>query len=153
MVGMALNTAIQEAGLWTDIQDAAAREALGVPSCPRPLLLSQRPRAPTSQLHTSSHTSAEPGEDTLHRSVNWGSGRPSWDSNPEGLVLALGLLLLWFVPFKKKETKLPLSGKKKIHLACQCRRQGFDPWPRKSPYFEKQLSLGATTAEPTCCNY
>ena len=132
MVGMALNTAIQEAGLRTDTQDAAAREALGVPSCPRPLLLSQCPRAPTSQPHTSSHTSAEPGEDTLHRSVNWGSGRPSWDSNPEGLVLALGLPLLWFVPFKKKETKLPLSGKKKYTLPANAGDRGLIPGPGRA---------------------
>ena len=52
MVGMALNTAIQEAGLRTDTQDAAAREALGVPNCPTPLLFSQPPTAPTSQRHT-----------------------------------------------------------------------------------------------------
>ena len=31
--------------------------------------------------------------------------------------------------------------------ACQCRRPGFDPWSRKMPHAEKQLSPCATTLE------
>ena len=54
--------------------------------------------------------------------------------------------------------------KKKKKSICQCKRYGFDPWSGKTPYAMGQLSprattiepvlksLGATAAEPTCCN-
>ena len=32
--------------------------------------------------------------------------------------------------------------------ACQCRRQGFDPWSGKIPHATEQVSPGATTTEP-----
>ena len=38
-----------------------------------------------------------------------------------------------------------LSGKKS---ACQCRRHRFDPWSRKNPHIEEQLSLCTVTIEP-----
>ena len=48
---------------------------------------------------------------------------------------------------------------------CQCKRHEFNPWFRKIPCVPEKLSLcattiepvlwspGATTPEPTCCNY
>ena len=35
----------------------------------------------------------------------------------------------------------------------QCRGLGCDPWFGKIPRAAEQLSPGATTAEPSCCNY
>ena len=33
---------------------------------------------------------------------------------------------------------------------CQCREHGFDPWSRKIPYAEEQLSPCTTTTKPVC---
>ena len=38
-----------------------------------------------------------------------------------------------------------LNGKES---ACQCRRQGFNPWFMKIPYTVEQLRLYTTTTEP-----
>ena len=50
-----------------------------------------------------------------------------------------------------KNMELPwwLSGK---DSACQWKRHGFDPWPRKIPHATEQLSLCATTIEPVLLN-
>ena len=62
----------------------------------------------------------------------------------------------------RKSGFLWLSGKE---FTCQCRRQGFNPWPGKIPDVLEQLSPcttstepglwspGATTTEPRCSNY
>ena len=66
--------------------------------------------------------------------------------------------------FKSETLGLPwwLNGEES---SCRCRRQGFDPWSRKTPHAVEQLSLCITTTEPlfssprtattepTCRNY
>ena len=37
-----------------------------------------------------------------------------------------------------------------LRIACQCSGHGFEPWSRKIPHATEQLSLCATTTEPTC---
>ena len=43
-----------------------------------------------------------------------------------------------------------LSGRES---ACQCRRDGFNPWSGKTPHATGQLSPRATSTDPTCCDY
>ena len=52
-----------------------------------------------------------------------------------------------YLPSKNKDTGIPwwLSDKES---ACQSRRQGFDPWPRKIPHAAEQLNPCASTSEP-----
>ena len=53
----------------------------------------------------------------------------------------------WCDSFSKKIKGLPwwLSGN---DFTCQCRRQGFDPWPGKIPHDLEQLSLCYGAQEP-----
>ena len=82
--------------------------------------------------------------------------REAWRAAVHGVVVsrtrlsdltALILANLHHCPYKNKSWGFPwwLTGEES---ACQCRRQGFEPWSRKIPHAEEQLSLFNTTTEP-----
>ena len=65
----------------------------------------------------------------------------------KGLTLTKAKLVEFIVQTKNYKIGLPwwLSGKAS---ACQCRRHRFDPWSRKIPQAEDQLSPWAATTGP-----
>ena len=60
-----------------------------------------------------------------------------------------------FLKFKRlKTTFLGFPGGSVVKKsALQCKGHQFDPWSRKIPHAEEQLSLCATTTKPMSCNY
>ena len=53
-----------------------------------------------------------------------------------------------FVSWNKTKRKRPRWWLRGKESACQCSRQGFDPWSRKIPHAVQQLSPWTVTIEP-----
>ena len=69
------------------------------------------------------------------------------DQSEQDHSLHLATLPIGAVTLKAPKDELSwwLSGKES---ACQCKRQGFDPWSEKIPHAMEQLRLCATIIEP-----
>ena len=78
-------------------------------------------------------------------------------SEHTGLMKSQGKMRSQVIIFKTETNKKNIPGlpwwRSGWESACQCRGHGFEPWSWKIPRAAEQLSLGATTAEPTCHNY
>ena len=80
--------------------------------------------------------------------VKWGITATTIIKLPEKVKLDVSEIKMYSGTFEsiKIINKMAFPGGT---VPCQCRGRGLDPWPRKIPHSEKQLSLCTTTTEPT----